>query len=64
MVWTGKTLPSVFLLHVIWLTGIRIKMFLCISEVGWDGAVSVATYCRLVSLGIESWWGQDFLHLS
>ena len=66
MLWTGKMLPSVyvFLLHIIWMTGIHIKMFLCISEVGWDGVVSVATYCRLVSLGIESWWEQDFLHLS
>jgi len=66
MVWTGKTLTSVyvFLLHVIWLTGIHIKMFLCISEVSLDGVVSVATNCRLVSLGIESWWEQDFLYLS
>jgi len=39
-------------------------MFLCISDVGWDGVVSVVTYCGLVSLGIESWWEQDFLHLS
>jgi hypothetical protein len=66
MVWTGKTLPSlyVFLLHVIWLTVIHIKMFLCLSVVGWDGVVSVATCCGLVSLGIESWWGSDFLYLS
>ena len=42
----------------------RIQMFLCISGVGWDGVVSVATCCGLVSMGIESWWGQDFLHLS
>ena len=43
---------------------IHIKMFLCISVVGWDGVVSIAACCGLVSLGIESWWGQDFLHLS
>jgi hypothetical protein len=66
MVWTGPTFPSVyvFLLHVIWLTVIHIKIFLCISVVGWDDVVSVVTCCELVSLGIESWWGQDFLNLS
>jgi hypothetical protein len=67
MVWTGKALPSVYVItffHVIWLIVIHIKMFLCISVGGWDGVVSVATCCGLVSLGIESWRGQDFLHLS
>ena len=63
MVWTGKTLASVyiFLLHVIWLPVIHVKMYLRISVVGWDGVV---TCCGLVSLGIKSWWVQDFLHLS
>jgi hypothetical protein len=54
----------VFQLHVIWLTVIHIKMFLCISVVGWDGVVSVVTCCGLVSPGFKSWWGQDLLHLS
>jgi hypothetical protein len=53
-----------FLLHVIWQTAIHIKMFLCISVLGWDGVVSVTTRCGLDSLGIESRWGQDSLHLS
>jgi hypothetical protein len=65
--------PHVCLLHVIWLTVTHIKMFLYISVVGWDGVVSIAGWvgvvsivacCGLVSLGIESWWGQDFLHSS
>ena len=30
----------------------------------WDSVVDTATRYRLDSPGIESWWGQDFLHLS
>jgi len=32
--------------------------------VGRDITVSIATRCRLDSLEIESWWGQDFPHPS
>ena len=31
---------------------------------GWGRAISTATSYRLDGLGIESWWGQDFLHPS
>jgi len=29
-----------------------------------DSTVGIATRCGLNSLGIESWWGRDFLHMS
>jgi len=32
--------------------------------VGQDSAVGIATHYGLDSPGIESWWGQDFLHPS
>ena len=32
--------------------------------VGWDSIISIVTCYRLDSLGIESWWGRDFLHPS
>jgi hypothetical protein len=31
---------------------------------GQNSSVSIATGYGLDSLGIESWWGRDFLHLS
>jgi len=31
---------------------------------GQDSVVSIAALCGLDGLGIESWWGQDFFHLS
>jgi hypothetical protein len=36
-------------LHVLW---------------GWDSSVGIANRYGLEGLGIESRWGQDFLHLS
>jgi hypothetical protein len=35
-----------------------------IQYVGWDRAVLIVTCYGLEGLGIESWWGWDFLHLS
>jgi len=32
--------------------------------VGWDSVVGIATRYGLHRLGIESWWGLDFLHPS
>jgi len=32
--------------------------------VGWDSSAGIATRYRLDGLGIESWWGRDFLHPS
>jgi hypothetical protein len=34
------------------------------NAVGWDNAVDVATCYGVDGSGIESWWGQYFLHLS
>jgi hypothetical protein len=65
--WLGQGkhyLLYVFIIVVYNLTAIHIKIFLCVSVVGWDGVVSVATRYGLDTLGIESWWGQDFLRLS
>jgi hypothetical protein len=37
----------------------------CCIQLGGPGSlVSIATAYGLDGLGIESWWGQDFLHLS
>ena len=32
--------------------------------VGQDSVVGIANCCGLDGPGIESWWGQDFMHLS
>jgi hypothetical protein len=37
---------------------------LTLFYMGWDSVVSIATCNGLDGLGIRSWWGQDFLHLS
>jgi hypothetical protein len=34
------------------------------TSVGRDSAVGIVTHYGLDGVGIESWWGQDFLHLS
>jgi len=34
------------------------------TTVGWDSVINIVTCYGLDCLGIESKWGQDFLHLS
>jgi len=34
------------------------------ENVGWGSSVSIVNRCGLDSPEIESWWGQDFPHLS
>ena len=34
------------------------------NGVGLDTSVGTVTHYGLVILGIDSWWGRDFLHLS
>jgi hypothetical protein len=43
------------------------KEITAVAAVGWDNVISiinVATCYGLDGLGIESWWGRDFLHQS
>jgi len=42
-------------------TGWKLK---CMYWSGWDISVGIATRYGLDSLGIESWWGREILHLS
>ena len=41
-----------------------IRGILCVLRVGWDSVDGIATHYGLESLGIQSWWKQDFPHLS
>ena len=49
-------------------TNIKFSLFLntylTLESLGWDSVVSIAMCYGLDGLGLESWWGRDFLHPS